>query len=152
MIRPGQELFIPGGRLPSRELDRILGKLFIYPTQGRLSSGFGVRPDPFTGIRRFHNGLDLANRQGTPVRAAMTGRVAMVGYNANFGKYVILSHPDGYQTLYGHLDEFLVARGQAVKQGQAIGRMGNTGYSTGPHLHFSVFHRGEPVNPSRFLN
>ena len=72
----------------------------------------------------------------------MAGRVAMVGYNANFGKYVILSHPDGFQTLYGHLNEFLVGRGQSVSQGQAIGRMGNTGYSTGPHLHFSVFQKG----------
>ncbi len=152
VIQPGQELFIPGGRLPATEIDRILGKLFIYPTKGRLSSSFGERLDPFTSIRRFHNGFDIANNPGTPVVSAMAGRVAMVGYNANYGKYIILSHADGYQTLYGHLSEFLVRRSQAVAQGQAIGRMGNTGYSTGPHLHFSIFQRGEPVNPSRFLH
>ncbi len=151
MIRPGQELFIPGGRLKPQELRRILGDLFIYPAKGRVSSGFGMRRDPFTGIRRFHNGMDIANDPGTVVAAAMAGRVAMAGYNANFGKYVIVSHPEGFQTLYGHLQEFLVRRGQPVSQGQAIGRMGNTGYSTGPHLHFSVFQRGEPVDPLRYL-
>jgi murein DD-endopeptidase MepM/ murein hydrolase activator NlpD len=152
VIRPGQELFIPGARLKPQELNRILGRLFIYPARGRLSSGFGVRPDPFTGIWRFHNGVDIANDPGTPVLAAMSGKVAMIGYNANFGKYVIVSHSDGFQTLYGHLSEFQSRRGQSVAQGQVIGRMGNTGYSTGPHLHFSIFLRGEPTDPFKYLH
>jgi murein DD-endopeptidase MepM/ murein hydrolase activator NlpD len=134
------------------ELNRVFGRLFVYPTVGRVTSRFGIRNDPITGLRRFHNGVDLANGVGTPVLAAMSGRVAMLGYNANFGKYIILSHPEGYQTLYGHLQEFLVKRGQRVSQGAVIAHMGNTGYSTGSHLHFSIFRRGEPVDPFKYLH
>jgi murein DD-endopeptidase MepM/ murein hydrolase activator NlpD len=152
LIVPGQELFIPGARLSEMERNRVFGRLFIYPTIGRITSRFGVRNDPITGLRRFHNGVDLANAVGTPVVAAMSGRVAMLGYNPNFGKYIIISHPEGYQTLYGHLSQFLVQKGQRVGQGHEIARMGNTGYSTGSHLHFSIFKRGEPVDPFRYLH
>jgi murein DD-endopeptidase MepM/ murein hydrolase activator NlpD len=152
LIVPGQELFIPGARLSEHELNRVFGRLFILPARGRLSSRFGVRGDPFTGVSRFHNGIDLAGRVGTPVMAAMSGRVSMVGFNPNYGRYVILSHAEGFQTLYGHLDGFQVRRGARVKQGELIGSMGNSGYSTGSHLHFAIFLRGEPVDPSRYLH
>jgi murein DD-endopeptidase MepM/ murein hydrolase activator NlpD len=152
LIVPGQELFVPGARLSEMELNRVFGRLFIYPTTGRITSRFGIRNDPLTGLRRFHNGIDLANAVGTPVVAAMSGRVAMLGYNPNFGKYIILSHPEGFQTLYGHLEEFLVRKGQQVRQGREVARMGNTGYSTGSHLHFSIFRRGEPVDPFKYLH
>jgi len=78
-----------------------------------------VRGDPFTGVSRFHNGIDLAGDVGTPVMAAMSGRVSMVGYNPNYGRYVILSHAEGFQTLYGHLDSFQVRRAARVKQGSS---------------------------------
>jgi murein DD-endopeptidase MepM/ murein hydrolase activator NlpD len=152
LIVPGQELFVPGARLSEHDLDRVFGRLFILPTRGRLSSSFGVRGDPFTGVSRFHNGLDLAGPVGTPVLAAMSGKVSMVGFNPNYGRYVILSHAEGFQTLYGHLDGFRVRKGARVKQGELIGTMGNSGYSTGSHLHFSIFLRGEPVDPSRYLH
>ena len=152
LIVPGQELFVPGARLSETELNRVFGRLFVYPTAGRMTSRFGNRSDPITGLRRLHNGIDLANAVGTPVKAAMSGRVAMLGYNPNFGKYIILSHPEGFQTLYGHLDAFLVQKGQRVAQGEMIARMGNTGYSTGSHLHFSIFRRGEPVDPLKYLH
>jgi murein DD-endopeptidase MepM/ murein hydrolase activator NlpD len=152
VIQPGQELFIPNARLGEMELNRVLGKLFIYPTRGRVTSRFGERVDPFTGVKRFHNGVDIANAAGTTVVAAMSGRVAMLGFNPNFGKYLIVTHPEGFQTLYGHLDSFNVSKGQRVKQGQLIAKMGNTGYSTGSHLHFSVFKKGEPVDPFKFLH
>jgi murein DD-endopeptidase MepM/ murein hydrolase activator NlpD len=152
LIHPGQELFIPKARLSETELNRVFGRLFIFPTRGRLTSRFGVRGDPITGVSRFHNGIDLANDIGTPVMAAMSGKVSMIGFNPNFGKYVILSHPEGFQTLYGHLDSFLVRKGQRVRQGESIGLMGNSGYSTGSHLHFSIFSRGEPVDPFRYLH
>jgi murein DD-endopeptidase MepM/ murein hydrolase activator NlpD len=152
LIVPGQELFVPGARLSEHDLDRVFGRLFIFPSRGRLSSRFGVRGDPFTGISRFHNGIDLAGPVGTPVLAAMSGRVSMVGYNPNYGRYVILSHAEGFQTLYGHLDSFQVRKAARVKQGELIGTMGNSGYSTGSHLHFSIFLRGEPVDPSRYLH
>jgi murein DD-endopeptidase MepM/ murein hydrolase activator NlpD len=81
----------------------------------------------------------------------MDGTVANVGFNNNYGNYVILKHAGSYQTLYGHLTRYLVSRGQKVRQGQEIGELGTTGYSTGPHLHFSIFHNGEAVDPMRFL-
>ena len=152
VIVPGQELFIPGARLSEMERNRIFGRLFIYPTRGRITDRFGMRRDPFTGIRRFHNGVDLAGPVGTPVNASMSGKVAMLGYNPTFGKYIILTHPDGFQTLYGHLDSFRVQKGEIVKQGQRIADMGNSGYSTGSHLHFSIFRRGEPIDPFQYLH
>ena len=152
VILPGQELFIPGARLSEHELNKVLGKLFIYPTRGRITSRYGNRLDPFTRVRRFHNGVDLANKVGTPILAAMSGKVAKLGFNPNYGKYLILTHADGFQTLYAHLDSFLAQTGARVKQGQLIARMGNSGYSTGSHLHFSIFQRGEHVDPLRFLH
>ena len=152
VIVPGQELFIPGARLSEMERNRVFGRLFIYPTRGRITSRFGMRRDPFTGIRRFHNGVDLAGPVGTPVIASMSGKVAMLGYNPTFGKYIILTHPEGFQTLYGHLDAFRVQKGESVKQGQRIADMGNSGYSTGSHLHFSIFRRGEPIDPCQYLH
>jgi murein DD-endopeptidase MepM/ murein hydrolase activator NlpD len=116
-----------------------------------LSSPFGYRPDPFTGVRRFHAGIDIAVDAGTTVRAAMDGKVADVGYNGNFGNYVILSHADGYQTLYGHLTKATVTVGTMLSQGSALGFSGNTGYSTGPHLHFGLFHRSLALNPLKYL-
>jgi murein DD-endopeptidase MepM/ murein hydrolase activator NlpD len=82
----------------------------------------------------------------------MEGRVAMTGYNSNYGKYIILTHPEGFQSLYGHLASFNVGKGERVEQGQVIGKMGNTGYSTGTHLHFSIFKKGEPVDPFSYLH
>jgi len=152
VITPAQDIFIPGARMSANELNRILGKLFIYPARGRITSRFGMRKDPFTGIRRFHNGVDIANDTGTPVLSAMSGQVAMIGYNANFGKYIIVRHADGFQTLYGHLSAFEVSKNMRVNQGQLLGTIGNTGYSTGSHLHFSIFLKGEPVDPFKYLH
>ena len=152
VIVPGQELFIPNAQLSEMERNRVFGRLFIYPTKGRITDRFGIRRDPFTGMRRFHNGVDLAGPVGTPVIASMSGRVAMVGYNPTYGKYLILTHPEGFQTLYGHLSTFKVQKGETVRQGQRIADMGNSGYSTGSHLHFSIFRRGEPIDPFEYLH
>lgn len=152
-VQEGQVLFVPGARMGNTELRIILGELLAWPTQGVFTSGFGMRPDPFTGRTRFHNGIDLSNRIGTPVRAAASGRVVHVESQiGNYGRFVILRHPDGFQTLYAHLDSFSVRNGQTVSRGQQIGSMGNTGRSTGPHLHFSVIHNGTFVNPMRYLH
>ncbi len=152
VIVPGQELFIPSARLSEMERNRVFGRLFIYPTKGRITDRFGMRRDPFTGMRRFHNGVDLAAAVGTPVMASMSGKVAMLGYNPTYGKYLILTHPEGFQTLYGHLDAFRVQKGESVRQGQRIADMGNSGYSTGSHLHFSIFRKGEPIDPFEYLH
>ncbi|MGA2762834.1 MAG: M23 family metallopeptidase [Spirochaetia bacterium] len=149
-ISVGQALFLPGVHMRTNDLNSVLGNLFIYPVRGKISSFFGSRPDPFTGVRRFHNGVDIVNAPGTPIMAAMEGTVEDVGFNNNYGYYVILRH-SGYQTLYGHLSRYLVERREKVQQGEKIGELGTTGYSTGPHLHFSIFRNGEAVDPLPFL-
>lgn len=151
VIQPGQTLFIPGASLAKTELKRVLGELIIWPIRGPLSSYYGYRPDPFTGVRRFHAGIDIVASPGTPIKASSDGRIADVGYNAIYGNYVILNHADGMQSLYGHLTAYSVRRGQPIEQGQTIGTVGNTGYSTGPHLHFGLFKGGASVNPLKYL-
>lgn len=152
-IRPGDSLFIPGGTISNYEYKKALKTLFIYPAVGRFTSGFGYRPDPFTGVRRFHYAIDLANRTGTPVRASQDGVVVSVqNRSTGYGKSIVLRHFNGYQTLYAHLSEILVKRGEKVRQEQMIGKLGNTGRSTGPHLHFSIYKNNIPVNPLNYLH
>jgi len=147
----GQSLFIPGARLPQTAVTQAMGPRVAWPAHGPLTSFFGYRPDPFTGVRRFHAGIDIAVAAGTPVRAAIAGRVSDVGYNANYGNYIILNHSDGFQTLYGHLTSASTVVGLSVEQGAVIGLSGNTGYSTGPHLHFGLFKRSLALNPLKYL-
>ena len=152
-IDAGMNLFIPGARMKREDLKLALGELFIYPLKGsRLSSPFGWRNDPFTGVRSYHAALDLAAPQGTPVKAAMDGKISALGYNGTYGNYIIISHPGGYQTMYAHLYSTAVKKGDQVSQGTLIGAVGTTGYSTGPHLHFAVFKNGRAVNPLDYLN
>jgi murein DD-endopeptidase MepM/ murein hydrolase activator NlpD len=150
-IGQGETLFIPGARMNPEALKRALGELFIYPIRGRLSSPFGWRNDPITGVRRYHAALDLAAGIGTPVKAAMDGTVSVASVDRVYGKFIILVHTGGYQTLYAHLSTAAVKKGDQVKQGSKIGEVGNTGYSTGPHLHFAVFKNGRPLNPLDML-
>jgi murein DD-endopeptidase MepM/ murein hydrolase activator NlpD len=152
LIKAGQLLFIPGARLSENALNRVLGRLFLMPALGRITSRFGPRSDPFTGVVKFHNGVDIANRVGTPVKASMAGRVSMVGTSFDWGRYVILSHAEGFQTLYAHLDKVFVTKGQRVAQHSSIAQMGDSGYSTGSHLHFTVFKNAVPINPERYLD
>ena len=149
----GQQLFIPGAKMDAAKLHEVLGDLFKIPiTEAyRISSKFGWRPDPFTGVRSYHTGIDLACPEGTPIRAAMNGTVAFVGWSNVFGNYIIVNHPNGYQTLYGHLSASRVKKGQGVTQATVIGLVGSTGYSTGAHLHFTVYKNGRLVNPSSVL-
>lgn len=149
----GQKLFIPGAHLDAERLHSALGDLFRKPlgVPYKLSSHFGWRADPFTGVRSYHTGLDMACAQGTPILASMSGRVAFVGYSNVFGNYVIINHPNGYQTLYGHMVKTLAVKGQHVSQGTRIGLVGTTGYSTGPHLHFTVYKNGRLVDPATVL-
>ncbi|MBP7493983.1 MAG: M23 family metallopeptidase [Spirochaetales bacterium] len=151
VIHPGMKLFIPGAMLPQTELKRILGELFIFPTTGRITSSFGIRPDPFTGVRRFHNGIDIAHAPGTSIHAALAGKVARIGFHPSYGKYVIITHDGGLQTFYAHLQTIAVPMGKTVAQGSIIGEMGSTGYSTGSHLHFSVFKNGNPIDPMQYF-
>lgn len=148
---PGQSLFIPGARLSSYDLKKALGQLVIWPVRGPLSSYFGYRSNPFTGVRQFHNGLDIVAAENTPAKAAMDGRVAETGFSSVFGNFVILSHAENYQTLYAHLNRISVMQGTSLAQGATVGLVGSTGYSTGPHLHFSVFKNGVAMDPRKIL-
>ena len=151
-IAPGMELFIPGAALSDWELRLLSGELFSYPVAGRHTSGFGYRRDPFTGLRRFHYGIDLAAPTGKVVRAGMEGIVSYIGnQGGGYGKYIILKHPGGFQTLYAHLNGFAVSTGQSVARGQSIGWIGNTGRSTGSHLHFAIIKNGKFQNPYNYL-
>lgn len=151
VIVPGQELFLPGGHMSSFALRKALGTLFVWPTKGVITSPFGMRHDPFTGTMEFHNGIDIANSIGTRVNAAMDGSVALVGQNRGYGKFIILDNGNGFQTLYGHLYKSLVKKGEQVSAGQKIALMGDTGYATGPHLHFTIYKNSVPVNPLHYL-
>jgi len=147
----GQRLFIPGASLSKEEVRRALGELFIYPIKGRLTSPFGYRKDPFTGRRSFHSGIDLAAPQGTPIKVVMDGSISEMSFSRVFGNYMIVTHANGYQTLYGHLSAFKAKRGQKVMQGDVIALVGNTGLSTGPHVHLSIYKNGKLVDPLTLL-
>ena len=145
----GQKLFIPGARLSGDELLNAMGELFKCPltSKFRYTSMFGPRPDPITGAKSFHTGVDMACPTGTPIYSSSTGTVAFVGYSNIFGNYIIVKHPNGYQTLYGHMSSTIAKKGQTVSQGTKLGLVGSTGYSTGSHLHFTVYKNGHLVDP-----
>ncbi len=151
-VETGRQLFVPDAKLASFALREISGDLFRWPARGWITSWYGWRNDPFTGVRSFHNGLDIGVDMGTPVLAAMDGVVAETGYNSSSGNYVLLAHHAGWMTLYGHLQTISVKSGARVALGQRIAYSGNTGYSTGPHLHFSVLKNGRTVNPYNVLH
>ena len=124
----------------------------IWPAKGWINNGFGWRISPFTGEREFHKGLDIAAKKGSSVITPADGYVSVVVKNDySFGNYITISHGYGYKTRYGHLNKILVKKGQAVKRGDTIGLVGNTGRSTGSHLHYEVFVEGVQVNPKRYI-
>jgi len=151
-LEPGRLLFLPDAHLASIKLREISGDLFKWPVRGWITSWYGWRNDPFTGARRFHNGLDIGVNEGTQLKAPMDGRVAETGWSEGSGNYVLLSHHAGWTSFYGHLESVAVKRGQRVAVGTLLGRSGSTGRSTGPHLHFSVFKNGRAANPANVLH
>ena len=135
-------------------LNRTLAAVPVrQPLPGELdqSSGFGVRVDPFFGRPAMHTGLDFRGEQGDPVRATAAGTVSQAGWNGGYGKLVEIDHGNGLATRYGHLSEILVREGQSIKVGQIVGRVGSTGRSTGPHLHYETRNDGDAVDPNKFL-
>ena len=132
-------------REPTGATTTVDGARFARPGNGRLTSPYGPR------WGRLHAGVDLAAGLGSPIRAVTDATVLSSGIDAGYGQSIRLLHPDGTVTLYGHLSSLLVKRGNKVDAGQQIGREGNTGQSTGPHLHFEVHVNGAPVNPARWL-
>ncbi|MFZ7104886.1 MAG: peptidoglycan DD-metalloendopeptidase family protein [Peptococcaceae bacterium] len=152
-LKAGTVLAIPGVKasvtITSNNSTKISSRNMQYfmktPATGVLTSLFGPRHD------EFHTGVDLSNSIGTPIRAAQGGKVTYVGWKGNYGKTVIIDHLNGYKTLYGHSNKILVAEGQWVQAGEKIALMGNTGRSTGPHLHFEVYEHGKVVDPLKYI-
>ncbi|GHV86172.1 hypothetical protein AGMMS50230_17800 [Spirochaetia bacterium] len=151
-IEAGTVLFIPGAKMDKNALRQALGQLFLWPISGRRTSSYGWRNDPFSGARSFHAGLDISAPTGTSVKVSSDGRVSATGYNAVYGNFIIITHSAEYQTMYAHLSKILVKNGVYVNQGAIIGQVGNTGRSTGPHLHFSVYKNKRAINPLEVLN
>ena len=123
-----------------------------WPINGRLMDGFGHRSDPFSGEGAMHTGVDISAPQGTGVKSTADGIVVHANWYAGYGRCVIVDHGNGYQTLYGHLSRIDVIEGQEIRQSEVVGRVGSSGRSTGPHLHYEVRVRSTPVNPYRFLS
>ena len=122
-----------------------------YPTVGRETSPFGLRRNPITGRLEFHLGVDIANHWGTPIRVTGDGTVIKAGWCGLLGKCVEVKHKDGIRTFYGHLARVLVRKGEKVTRGEIIGIMGNSGRSTGPHLHYAIKVGRKFVNPEIFM-
>jgi murein DD-endopeptidase MepM/ murein hydrolase activator NlpD len=152
--------------IQSRSLDEILklakekNKLLsaipaIQPVRNenlkQIASGFGYRSDPFTKVRKFHEGMDFSARTGTPIYATGDGVIARADNSASgYGNHIVIRHGFGYETLYGHLSKYNCRPGQTVKRGDVIGYVGSTGRSEAPHLHYEVHKGGEVVNPLNF--
>jgi len=146
-------IFIPCGKISAIEKSLFLGTAFFSPIQyGKATSGFGTRRNPFNSRRmEFHKGVDLGCHSGTKIHSARSGEVVFAGYDEGYGNLVIVEHEFGYRSYYGHLSRCLVQRGQMVKPGDIIALSGNTGRSTGPHLHFEIRKNGRAINPLTFL-
>lgn len=137
----------------NQQKDRLAATPSVWPLQdqGHISSGFGPRISPFTGRRQMHTGLDVAAPRGTPIRAVADGVVTFSGTMAGYGRVVVITHGFGLKTFYGHNERNNVRKGQRVKRGQVIGAVGNSGYSTGSHLHYEVLVKDQPVDPLKYI-
>ena len=120
--------------------------------KGWLSSPFGYRTDPINGRRVWHKGIDLAGKEGTEIIAVAAGVVVYAGERRGYGQLVEINHGSGYSTRYGHQRELKVKAGDVIRKGDVVGLMGNTGRSTGPHVHFEVLKKGQAVNPSTYIH
>ena len=123
----------------------------IWPVNGRLMGGYGVRSDPFNGEGAMHTGIDISAPQGTPVHATADGIIIHAGWNGGYGQCVIIDHGNGYQTWYAHLSRIDAIEGQEIRQGETLGAVGASGRATGAHLHYEVRIGSTPVNPYRFM-
>jgi len=125
---------------------------WMSPVIGRISSPFGYRYSPIHGTMEFHDGVDIAIPVGTPLVAPRYGYVIATGYSASFGRFLRIAHSDYYETFFAHLNDVPLAIGDSVEQGERVAYSGNTGWSTAPHLHFSIFRNGQFVDPLDYFS
>jgi len=130
---------------------RLASTPSIWPARGWLTSSFGTRIDPYTGKSTMHRGIDIANQEGVPVMAPARGVVTFAGNSGGFGNVIVIDHGYGMRTRFGHLSEIAISVGDRVDRGDRIGRIGNTGRSTGPHLHYEVEINGVAENPMNYI-
>ena len=144
-------LFVPCGEVSAVQRSLFLGTGFMFPLySGKQTSGFGTRNDPFGKKQtEFHKGIDIACPVGSKVLASRAGTIAFTGTSGGYGKLIIIEHEHGYRSLYGHLSGYKGKVGQKVSRGDVIGYSGNTGHTTGPHLHFEVKRKGRSFDPGR---
>lgn len=124
----------------------------MWPVKGTVTSKFGDRTDPINGIDSVHRGVDIAVETGTKVKAAFSGTVADFGYNKSYGNYIIIKHSDNFSTLYAHCKKTIKSKGERINKGDVIAYSGNTGRTTGPHLHFEIRINGSAVDPLTYLS
>ena len=133
-------------------LPKLGSGTMVRPASGPVTSSYGTRIHPITGQKKAHTGIDYGSPHGSNIVAAAAGKVIVSGYNSGgYGNYVVINHGNGITTLYAHASALLVSKGQSVSQGQVIAKVGSTGMSTGPHLHFEVLVNGRHTNPSAYL-
>jgi murein DD-endopeptidase MepM/ murein hydrolase activator NlpD len=135
----------------SRRSAQIASTPTVWPVRGAVSSGYGLRSDPFTGSSSVHEGIDISTNRGEPVLATADGTVLVSGWAGEYGRAIEIVHDDRYITLFGHLQETLVKEGQLVRRGDRVGLVGSSGRSTAPHLHYEVRVDGRPVNPLEYI-
>ena len=125
---------------------------YLVPLKGSITSGFGKREDPFTKQMSMHEGVDIDAKENTEIKSPYKGKVREVGEDTIFGKFILISHGDGIETKYAHLNEISVKKDEEVEKAQVIAKSGNTGRSTAPHLHFEFIYMGQNKNPLEYLN
>ena len=176
-IKSGMKLFIPdsgmtkyerekfyqtkskqAARVNSAKINNSKGKnittsgIFSWPLKGAITSSYGLRSDPITGVKDFHTGLDIRGAMNTPVKAPNDGVVAYTGWSNVYGNFILLKHDNNIVTMYGHLNKINVKREECVKKGMVLGLVGSTGRSTGPHLHFEILKNNKRDNPLKYLS
>ena len=127
---------------------------FVFPMAyaTKITDAYGYRIHPLSGTKKWHNGVDFAAGEGTAIYATKAGTVTSATYNEAYGNMVTINHGDGYSSLYGHMTKYIVSVGETVSAGQTIGYVGSTGWSTGPHLHFTIYYNGSDVNPLNYVS
>jgi murein DD-endopeptidase MepM/ murein hydrolase activator NlpD len=150
-LHDGMTLFLPGVQHTGPTLWLVTGTLVRRPIGGWESSPFGWRVDPFTGARSFHTGVDIAAPMGSPIRSATIGTVVAATYDGVLGNYVAIRFNREFTYVYGHMSAIRTRVGARVEQGDLIGLVGDTGYATGPHVHFEIRQNGRPINPGNYV-